>query len=92
MKNEKLLKYFTEQILPVLDEIEFTNTEHEEYIKAQETLNQVLNKYKIKFNSLNADVVSGEINTNLVSDINVMLLEPSRKVDITQKLDFPVAA
>ena len=30
MKNKKLLKYFTEQILPVLDEIEFNDTEHEE--------------------------------------------------------------
>ena len=47
MGNEKLLKYFTEQILPILDEIEFNDTEHEEYIEAQETLNQVLNKYKL---------------------------------------------
>ena len=30
MKNKKLLKYFTEQILPILDEIEFNDTEHEE--------------------------------------------------------------
>ena len=29
MKNKKLLKYFTEQILPILDEIEFNDTEHE---------------------------------------------------------------
>ena len=28
MKNKKLLKYFTEQILPILDEIEFNDTEH----------------------------------------------------------------
>ena len=28
MKNKKLLKYFTEQILPTLDEIEFNDTEH----------------------------------------------------------------
>ena len=27
MKNKKLLKYFTEQILPILDEIEFNDTE-----------------------------------------------------------------
>ena len=29
MKNKKLLKYFTEQILPILDEIEFNDTEQE---------------------------------------------------------------
>ena len=29
MKNKKLLKYFTEQILPILDEIEFDDTEQE---------------------------------------------------------------
>ena len=29
MKNKKLLKYFTEQILQTLDEIEFNDTEHE---------------------------------------------------------------
>lgn len=29
MKNKKLLKYFTEKILPILDEIEFNDTEHE---------------------------------------------------------------
>ena len=40
MKNKKLLKYFTEQILPILDEIEFNDTENEEYIKAQKTLNK----------------------------------------------------
>ena len=40
MKNKKLLTYFTEQILPILDEIEFNDTEHEEYIKAQETLEE----------------------------------------------------
>ena len=28
VKNKKLLKYFTEQILPILDEIEFNDTEH----------------------------------------------------------------
>jgi hypothetical protein len=27
MKNKKLLKYFTEQILPILDEIEFNENE-----------------------------------------------------------------
>lgn len=52
MKNKKLLKYFTEQILPILVEIEFNDTEHEEYIKAQETLNQVLNKYKLKLKTI----------------------------------------
>ena len=29
MKNKKLLKYFTEQILPILDEVEFNDTEQE---------------------------------------------------------------
>ena len=29
MKNKKLLKYFTEKILPILDEIEFNDTEQE---------------------------------------------------------------
>ena len=29
MKNKKLLKHFTEQILPILDEIEFNDTEQE---------------------------------------------------------------
>ena len=29
MKNKKLLKYFTEQILPTLDEIEFNDAERE---------------------------------------------------------------
>ena len=48
MKNKKLLKYFTEQILPILDEIEFNDTEHEEYIKAQETLDKWFNKYYSK--------------------------------------------
>lgn len=28
MKNKKLLKYFTEKILPILDEIEFNDKEH----------------------------------------------------------------
>ena len=28
VKNKKLLKYFTEQILPILGEIEFNDTEH----------------------------------------------------------------
>lgn len=46
MKNKKLLKYFTEQILPILDEIEFNDTEHEEYIKAQETLNNCGDNYE----------------------------------------------
>lgn len=40
MKNKKLLKYFTEQILPILDEIEFNDTDYEEYIKEQEKLNK----------------------------------------------------
>ena len=40
MKNKKLLKYFTEQILPILDEIEFNDTEYEEHIKAQKTLSK----------------------------------------------------
>lgn len=29
MKNKKLSKYFTEKILPILDEIEFNDTEQE---------------------------------------------------------------
>ena len=29
MKNKKLLKHFTEQILPILDEVEFNDTEQE---------------------------------------------------------------
>ena len=28
MKNKKLLKYFTEKILPILDKIEFNDKEH----------------------------------------------------------------
>ena len=35
MKNKKLLKYFTEQILPILDEIEFNDTEQESITTAQ---------------------------------------------------------
>ena len=47
MKNKKLLKYFTEQILPILDEIEFNDTEHESM-----TTDQALEH----LNSLYADV------------------------------------
>ena len=47
MKNKKLLKYFTEQILPILDEIEFNDTEQESM-----TTNQALEH----LNSLYADV------------------------------------
>ena len=47
MKNKKLLKYFTEQILPTLDEIEFNDTEHESV-----TTDQALEH----LNSLYADV------------------------------------
>ena len=47
MKNKKLLKYFTEQILPILDEIEFNDTEHESI-----TTDQALEH----LNSLYADV------------------------------------
>lgn len=53
MKNKKLLQYFTDQILPILDEIEFSDEKQKEYIQAQETLNQVLNKFKLQFNSNN---------------------------------------
>ena len=47
MKNKKLLKYFTEQILPILDEIEFNDTERESM-----TTDQALEH----LNSLYADV------------------------------------
>ena len=43
MKNKKLLKYFTEQISPILDEIEFNDTEHESMTtdQALEHLNRI---------------------------------------------------
>ena len=43
MKNKKLLKYFTEQILPILDEIEFNDTEQESVTtdQALEHLNRI---------------------------------------------------
>ena len=43
MKNKKLLKYFTEQILPILDEIEFNDTEQESVTTGQalEHLNSI---------------------------------------------------
>ena len=47
MKNKKLLKYFTEQILPILDEIEFNDAEQESM-----TTDQALEH----LNSLYADV------------------------------------
>ena len=47
MKNKKLLKYFTEQISPILDEIEFNDTERESM-----TTDQALEH----LNSLYADV------------------------------------
>ena len=90
MKNKKLLKYFTEQILPILDEIEFNDTEHAEYIKAQETLNQVLNKYKLKFNS-NA-IATGEINNNPMKDVDTIVLEMPKKIVTTETPQFPFAA
>lgn len=90
MKNKKLLKYFTEQILPILDEIEFNDKEHEEYIKAQETLNQVLNKYKLKFNS-NA-MVTGEINNNPMKDVDTIVLEMPKQIFTTETPQFPIAA
>mgnify|MGYP003478464736 CR=1 FL=1 len=104
MKNKKLLKYFTEKILPILDEIEFNDTEHEadfndfnvyyteheEYIKAQETLNQALNKYKLKFNS-NA-IATGEINNNPMKDVDTIVLEMPKKIVTTETPQFPFAA
>lgn len=90
MKNKKLLKYFTEQILPILDEIEFNDTEHEEYIKAQETLNQVLNKYKLKFNS--NTIATGEINNNPMKDVDTIVLEMPKKIVTTETPQFPFAA
>ena len=44
VKNKKLSKYFTEKILPILDEIEFNDTEHEsegmwEYVEYEVIMN-----------------------------------------------------
>ena len=47
VKNKKLLKYFTEQILPILGEVEFNDTEQESM-----TTDQALEH----LNSLYADV------------------------------------
>ena len=89
MKNKKLLKYFTDQILPILDEIDFNDTNHEEYIKAQETLNQVLNKYKLKFNSHTITLMKMN---NIVQDVNDITLEVPKNNNTSVQIGLEMAA
>lgn len=74
MKNKKLLQYFTDQILPILDEIEFSDEKQKEFIQAQETLDQVLNKFKLQFNSNNLRFL--ELNNDPKNVSNIALEVP----------------
>lgn len=74
MKNKKLLQYFTDQILPILNEIEFSDEKQKEFIQAQETLDQVLNKFKLQFNSNNLRFL--ELNNDPKNVSNIALEVP----------------
>ncbi|MDT2149741.1 MULTISPECIES: hypothetical protein [Enterococcus] len=74
MKNKKLLQYFTDQILPILEEIEFSDEKQKEFIQAQETLDQVLNKFKLQFNSNNLKFL--ELNNDPKNVSNIALEVP----------------